>query len=129
MKQLFAIGVVGFFLFSCADAQEKTFETLNEEVMSLHDQIMPKTENLVSLQSKLDSLGKGADSVHVNKLKRALKQADDSMMDWMHHYSLDSLEKMSIKEKISYLTTQISELRRIEKLTDSTITAAKDYVK
>lgn len=129
MKKILTIGIIGLTLASCSDAQEKMYETLNEEVMSLHDQIMPKTESIVSLQGKLDSLAKGPDSVHVKKLQAALSKADGSMMDWMHHYSLDSLEKMNLKDKISYLTGQISQLQTIEKLTDSTLNAAKNYVK
>jgi len=129
MKKILSIGIISFTLISCSDAQEKMYEKLNEEVMALHDHIMPKTETIVSLQSKLDSLAKGPDSVHVKKLKAALSKADASMMDWMHHYSLDSLEKMSIKDKISYLSGQISQLQTIEKLTDSTLAAAKNYVK
>lgn len=114
--------------FSCENAQEKVFDKLNEEVMSLHDQIMPKTEDLVTLKSQLDSLSKGPDSTHVKQLQSALSKADNSMMDWMHHYSLDSLEKMSLKDKIDYLTLQINQLHAIDKLTDSTLTAAKNYV-
>ncbi len=116
-------------LSACENVQEKTADKLNEELMALHDQIMPKTENLVSLKSKLDSLAKGPDSLHVKKLQTALSKADESMMDWMHHYSLDSLEKMSIQDKIKYLSSQITQLHSIEQLTDSTITAAKNYVK
>lgn len=129
MKKIFLSLVLISFLSSCDNAQEKAYEKLNEEVMSLHDKIMPKTEDLVSLKNKLDSLSKGSDSTHVKKLQSALSKADESMMDWMHHYSLDSLEKMSIQDKISYLTSQINQLNAIEKLTDSTITAAKNYVK
>lgn len=127
-KSLIAL-ITCFIFFSCNDAQEKAYEKLNEEVMALHDKIMPKTEDLVTLKGKLDSFAKGPDSIHVKKLQIALSKADESMMDWMHHYSLDSLEKMSISDKISYLTKQINQLSSIEKQTDSTINAAKNYVK
>lgn len=129
MKKM--ISALSFFIIlsSCENAQEKAFETLNEEVMSLHDNIMPKTEDLVTLKSKLDSLSKGPDSIHVKRIQIALAKADESMMDWMHQYSLDSLEKMSIEDKISYLRNQIGQLQSIEKLTDSTISAAHQYVK
>lgn len=129
MKKVLILSIIGLTLVSCTDAQEKMYEKLNEEVMSLHDQIMPKTESIVTLQNKLDSLAKGPDSVHVKKLQAALSKADASMMDWMHNYSLDSLEKMNLKDKISYLTGQISQLQTIEKLTDSTLAATKNYVK
>ena len=116
-------------LISCQDAKEKAFDSLNQEVMELHDKIMPKSELLTNYKSKLDSLAKGPDSVHVKKLQIALEKADQSMMDWMHNFSLDSLDKMDIKSKLAYLSNQLTELKNIDQLTDSTLNASKKYIK
>jgi len=48
-------------------------------------------------------------------------------MDWMHHFSLDSLEKMDVTNKISYLKNQLEALKNLEKSTDSSVHAAKTY--
>jgi hypothetical protein len=67
---------------------------------------MPKTEQIVSLKSQLDSLSTGADSTHVRKLISSLDKADKSMMDWMHQFSIDSLGKMDVEKKMIYLQSQ-----------------------
>lgn len=119
--------LIGTGLLACSQAEEKLSEELQEKVMSLHDNLMPKTEEIVSLQSQLDSLTTGKDSVHVNKLKKALAKSDQAMMDWMHQFSIDSLSKMEVKSKLEYLGKQYDQLKELQKLTDSTLHAAKAY--
>ena len=121
--------IMGLFLsvISCSQAEEKLSEELQGKVLGLHDELMPKTEEIISLQVQLDSLSTGKDSVHVNKLKHALAKSDQAMMDWMHQFSIDSLGKMDVKSKIEYLGKQYNQLKGLQKLTDSSLHAAKAY--
>lgn len=112
---------------SCNQAEEKLSQELNNQVLELHDQLMGKTEDLVKLKSRLDSLTLGKDSVNVHKIIESLNRADESMMDWMHHFSVDSLRKMDVLNKISFLKKQLEELKNLEKSTDSSVHAAKTY--
>ena len=114
-------------LGSCNQAEQKLSQELNDQVMQLHDQLMGKTEDILKLKKRLDSLSNGEDSVNVNKIIVSLNKADESMMDWMHHFSLDSLEKMDVTNKISYLKNQLEALKNLEKSTDSSVHAAKTY--
>jgi len=114
-------------LGSCNQAEQKLSQELNDQVMQLHDQLMGKTEDILKLKKRLDSLSNGEDSVNVNKIIVSLNNADASMMDWMHHFSLDSLEKMDVTNKISYLKNQLEALKNLEKSTDSSVHAAKTY--
>jgi len=114
-------------LGSCNQAEQKLSRELNDQVMQLHDQLMGKTEDILKLKRRLDSLSTGQDSVNVNKIIVSLNNADASMMDWMHHFSLDSLEKMDVTNKISYLKNQLEALKNLEKSTDSSVHAAKTY--
>jgi hypothetical protein len=124
MKKLIAVCLL---LVGCSQAEEKLSEELQAKVLELHDVLMPKTEQIVSLKSKLDSLSSGVDSVQVNKLIGALDKADRSMMDWMHQFSIDSLGKMDVKKKMIYLNSQYQQLTELQKLTDSTLDAAQKY--
>jgi hypothetical protein len=124
MKKLL---VFGFLVLGCSQAEEKLSEELKAKVLGLHDVLMPQTEHIVSLKSKLDSLSTGADSVQVNKLIKALDKADQSMMDWMHQFSIDSLDKMEVTTKLIYLKNQYQQLTDLQKLTDSTLHAAQTY--
>jgi hypothetical protein len=114
-------------LFACSQAEEKLSDELKTKVLGLHDELMPKTEEIISLQAQLDSLSTGKDSVHVNKLKKALAKSDQAMMDWMHQFSIDSLGKMDVKSKIEYLGKQYNQLKELQKHTDSSLHAAKAY--
>ena len=118
---------VAFIFNSCNQAEEKLSQELNDQVMQLHDQLMGKTEDVLKLKSRLDSLTNGKDSVNVHKIIASLNKADESMMDWMHHFSVDSLEKMDALTKISYLKKQLEALKNLEKSTDSSVHAAKTY--
>ena len=124
MKKLIAVCLL---LVGCSQAEEKLSEELQAKVLELHDVLMPKTEQIVSLKSKLDSLSSGVDSVQVNKLIGALDKADRSMMDWMHQFSIDSLGKMDVNTKVIYLKNQYTQLTELQKLTDSTLDAAQKY--
>lgn len=124
-----SITALGIFLVcACSPAEEKLSQELNEQVMSLHDKLMPQTEQIVQLKGTLDSLSHGKDSTHVKRLIQSLDKADQSMMDWMHQFSVDSLEKLDVKAKMLYLSKQLGQLKHVEAITDSSLSAAKKYV-
>lgn len=124
MKKYIALS---FLLLGCSQAEEKLSEELQAKVLGLHDVLMPKTEQIVSLKTKLDSLTTGADSTHVRKLISSLDKADKSMMDWMHQFSIDSLGKMDVNTQVIYLKNQYNQLTKLQQLTDSTLNAAQKY--
>jgi len=124
MKKYIALTLL---LLGCTQAEEKLSQELKDNVLGLHDDLMGKTEQIVSLKSKLDSLSSGADSVQVKRLLGALNKADNSMMDWMHQFSIDSLDKMEVGAKMIYLQKQYEQLTGLQKLTDSTLHAAQTY--
>ena len=126
-KKLLSFLFVLFILSSCNEAEEKLSQELNDQVMQLHDQLMGKTEDVLKLKSRLDSLSNGKDSVNVHKIIASLNKADESMMDWMHQFSVDSLGKMDAVNKITYLKKQLEALKNLEKSTDSSVHAAKNY--
>ena len=124
MKKYIALSLL---LLGCSQAEEKLSEELQAKVLGLHDVLMPKTEQIVSLKTKLDSLSTGADSTHVRQLISSLDKADKSMMDWMHQFSIDSLGKMDVNTKVIYLKNQYTQLTELQQLTDSTLDAAQKY--
>ncbi len=130
MKTKFALLylVLFFGLHACQEAEQKIKEVLNEQVMNLHDKLMPQTEEIIQLKSQLDSLSTGKDSTHVHNLIQSLTIAENEMMNWMHHFSLDSLDKMDVKNQVKYLQSQYLQLKSVEKITDSTLYAAKKYI-
>lgn len=119
--------VLSLLVFGCSHAEEKLTQELKSTVLGLHDDLMSKTEQIISFKSKLDSLSTSADSVQVKQLIGALEKADNSMMNWMHQFSIDSLNKMEVNTKFIYLKKQYKQLTDLQKLTDSTLHAAQTY--
>jgi hypothetical protein len=64
----------------------------------------------------------------VKNLITSLYKAETEMMDWMHHFSIDSLDKMEIKKQVLYLQSQYNQLKNVQNITDSTLNAAKKYI-
>jgi hypothetical protein len=130
MKTIFSFLLIVILIGSnsCQEAEQKTKDVLNEQVMSLHDKLMPQTEEIIALKSQLDSLSTGKDSTHINNLITSLNKAENEMMNWMHHFSIDSLDKMEIKNQVLYLKSQYKQLKSVENITDSTLNAAKKYI-
>jgi hypothetical protein len=126
-KKLIALFLLSSFI-SCTTAEEKLSLELQEKVLGLHDTLMPKTEQLIGLKASLDSLSHGKDSVQVKQIMWALGRADQSMMDWMHQFSLDSLSKLDVAQKVSYLQSQYTTLTQLKSTTDSSLHAAQTYL-
>lgn len=126
---IFSTFLISIALVSCSQSEDAAVKELNDSVMTLHDELMPKTEQIIQLKTSLDSLSKGPDSVHVKKLIQSLDKADSEMMNWMHQFSIDSLSSLDFKAKLLYLNEQLNKLRTVENLTDSTLHAANQYKK
>ena len=129
---------VAISIASCQTQEQKQIDTLEKEVMMIHDAVMPKMGELVALQSTLskhiayiDSLLKitPSDTSLQNTLKQStmlatdLKKADDGMMNWMHQYKGDSLKKLPPKEAIQSLT---NEKIKIEQVSDDMLKSIED---
>jgi hypothetical protein len=126
---------------ACSNPQKNQAEKLEKEVMMIHDAVMPKMGELLSLESaisrriaQLDSITQSnpTDSLSHSLLKNALllssqlKKADDGMMDWMHRYKGDSLKKTAPEEAIKALTR---EKINIEQVSDDMLKSIEDAQK
>ncbi len=82
---LFVVASVLFLCSSCKDSspEGKEIQQLHEEVMVIHDDVMPKMRDIYKLRK---ALLKHDDQSEVEHLISALENADDAMMDWMADY-------------------------------------------
>ena len=131
----------GFIVAACSNPQKDQAAKLEKEVMMIHDAVMPKMGELISLESaiskriaKLDSItqSNSTDTSSQSSLKKAfqlssqLKKADEGMMDWMHRYKGDSLKKLAPEEAIKALT---HEKIKIEQVSDDMLKSIEDAQK
>ena len=100
-------------------------QALYDQVMDIHDEVMPKMEDIYKM--KIELLEKIANTPGMVEEKRKeleaiisnLDSTNNAMMDWMHNFNPvpDSVDQEKARE---YLET---EMERIKKVRDRTIEA------
>ena len=113
-----------------------------KELMAIHDSIMPATETIMKLKSQISAEINKADSLLALKPDKALKTrkakaleinallklADDEMMDWMHQYRADSLEKLDDEQATVYITDQKQKIDAVRNLMKRSIRDAELFI-
>ncbi|MCX7767418.1 MAG: hypothetical protein N2110_00140 [Flavobacteriales bacterium] len=97
MNSFRSLLVVIFFIpWACGPSKREKEEQLRREVMSIHDEVMPRTEDLYRLRKKIQAVLDSLDTLPLTdtllrhkarQLILMLRSADDSMMHWMHNYN------------------------------------------
>ncbi|WP_281541512.1 hypothetical protein [Maribacter aestuarii] len=129
-----SFSIVSLLLFSSCKEEKKVEEgpTQMEQVMAIHDEVMPKMGKLGKLVSQLkpmaDSLG---DESAQAKAMRDLQQANESMMDWMKDFGdrFDSDEILEGKElsaeKQKWLDEEEEKVKKVKEEINSSIAQAE----
>ena len=123
---------------ACQNGEQAQINTLEKEVMMIHDAVMPKMGELVALENTLQKHISQTDSLlkikpNDSTLQQALEQsrflalqlreAAHSMMDCMQHYKGDSLKKLPPSQAIQALT---QEKIKIEQVSDDMLKSIED---
>lgn len=116
--------------FSCDKAQQEDKQKkLIDEVMAIHDEVMPKMEEIMTLKSELDSVAKvSADSVQAKELISALDSADIKMSVWMEEYNPEAVKEKGSDEVIKYFEGEKKRISEVKELTNTSITKAKQFL-
>lgn len=121
--------LIPFLIISC-ESKDKEIEKLKSETIAIHDEVMPKMDNIMKLKKSLRSM---TDSVSTEKnqtiqeLIISLEESDKAMMNWMRNYD-PQMKDMSDDEKIEYLKNQKSSIQEVSELMKSSISEAERYV-
>lgn len=108
-------------------------QALYEQVMDIHDEVMPKTDEIYKLKKDLqDKIAKSPDMVadkkkQLDQIIHELDSADDSMMDWMHKFNPlpDSANQEKARE---YLENEMEKIKKVRELINGSIEKAKAEV-
>ncbi len=115
--------------YSCKEKQKAT-ETaqnpLHEEVMAIHDQVMPEMTTIHNLKKDLKAIEKPeTKEIILNQIKE-LNDADEAMMAWMAAFkvpedkTLEGAYLLLEKEKIKQVSDMMySSMDRAKKMIDS----------
>jgi DNA repair exonuclease SbcCD ATPase subunit len=100
--------------------EEGSNQALEQEIMKIHDEVMPKMDEIYRLKEDLKSKLATAPALAEEKKKELentvaeLDSASDSMMDWMHKYSPipDSVE--GAEKAREYLENEMEKIRKVK---------------
>lgn len=132
MKNLFGFIFLAFLvLAACGKAGDNTAREYEEEegenpnralydrVMDLHDEVMPKMEDIYEIKGQLkERIANAPDMVQERKEKiesliLKLDAASKSMMDWMHDF--DPLPDTADQEQArAYLEDQMEKIKKVK---------------
>ncbi|MBZ0246419.1 MAG: hypothetical protein K8H85_10760 [Cyclobacteriaceae bacterium] len=112
------------------DANEDPNQALYDQVMNLHDEVMPKMEDIYKIKSQLqEKIANSPDLVKERKeaLERmilTLDSANNSMMDWMHQFNPlpDSVDE---EQSRAYLESQMEKIKEVKEIMITTLEEAK----
>jgi len=130
----FSISVLLATLFFSCKTDKKSVEELQADVIEVHDEVMPKMDDIMKLKAQLKLIKVDTSEVLpsdelvlVNNLIDNLEKADKSMMNWMRNY--DSLmEGMSEEEKLNYLMKEEAAIKLVKQKMLSAISEAKTFI-
>lgn len=123
-------------LNSCKNEKKMEGPTQMEEVMNIHDEVMPKMGTIGKLVGQLkpmaDSLG--MESAEAKAMKD-LQEANKSMMDWMQEFGnkFDPEEILEGKElseeKMQLLDEEEEKIKAVKEAINSSIARAEELLK
>jgi len=139
MKRTILFLILTSFLVvnGCGPKSPTENEILREEVIAVHDEVMPKMGKLKSLERKaLEKVNEletedPVDSVRVEEFKALaydLSHAHDSMFDWMHQYEPVDGDQ-SEEELKEYLDNQMVLVSEVNVEMKKALAKAEDLLK
>ena len=83
---------LAFFTYSCETKESPERKKLYNEVMAIHDDVMPEMKTINTLEraikKKIDSNGSQDSIVMMKATLKRLETADQMMMNWMHELNV-----------------------------------------
>ncbi len=127
MKKLIILLMFSFTIVACKDANKELYN----RVMDVHDEVMPKMEDIYRLKKDLqDNISSSPDMVSERKqeLERVISNLDsasNAMMDWMHKFSplADTVDRQQAKE---YLESEMERIKEVKEQMVKAIELAKN---
>ncbi len=113
--------------------EEGPNQALYNQMMDVHDEVMPKMDDIMKLKRELqEQIANSPDMVVERKeeLERVISNLDsasNSMMSWMHRiHEFDPLADSVDQEKArEYLESEMEEIRKVKELINESIEKAK----
>lgn len=119
MNRILKYIVLPFLIASACQQLPSEEKKLYEEVMFIHDEVMPKTKNIYrkskALKSMVSEKTDNMKNKQISKVLDQLDQADKAMFDWMAAFK----KKNDFEEGYDYQAYLASEKIRIQAVADA----------
>jgi len=137
MKTILSTIFLSILLFAaCTDKEKSARDQLFKQVMEVHDEIMPKMDDIMDyqkqLKEKMEALSSEAevDSVAISKIEVAIADLDnshDAMMGWMRQFNKD-YEGMVHEDILKYLSGQKEKIKNVGEVTNAALKQAEELL-
>lgn len=135
----FAMALLGLSLiWACNNSAEaentnaestSASETLNKEVLELHDKVMPEMTPMMNLSAELSQASIGReDSLDFMTAATELRYAKEAMMTWMREFSGNFSEDWTEEEKIAFLKNEKAKMERIDAKTQDALANGRELM-
>jgi uncharacterized protein YoxC len=124
------------WLMSCDEKKKEAKDVLYDQVMEVHDEIMPKMGDIMKykkqLKIKMEELAADPEmnAEKIEKVKQAITELDNShedMMAWMREFNPD-FEGMVTEEVMQYLNEQKVKIEQVGKETYAALNSAEELI-
>ena len=117
-----------FIILGCGPKHDNPeVKKLYDEVMEIHDEVMPKISDISKLRRKIKKQENKPPSTLT--LIKQLEDADDGMMSWMSDFQVYKSYKDSTKEsKMRYLNIEKMKIKKVSDDMHTAITTAKQHL-
>jgi hypothetical protein len=113
--------LLSILIISCGPPKDPAYQKLYDEVMVIHDDVMPKMTDINRAKKKLRKLKDGTNDELITLQIEQLDAADEAMMSWMHEF--DSPELPTLEENLEYLN---AEKDKIQAVSDQMLQSLKE---
>jgi hypothetical protein len=142
MKKHISIFGLAAILFACGQDKDRVIE-LEGQVLAIHDEVMPRMDDIMTLKSqlskkilKMDSLqneGISGNNIAEERMKAAdlnqkLNESDKLMMEWMHTYRGDSAKKLQPEQAVLYFEAEKKKIEEVKQVTIKSIKDTQDFL-
>jgi hypothetical protein len=132
---VFARLLIAFLVLNLFSCQNNDAEVLHNEIMDIHDEVMPKTSEIAYLYLAFRKKVETDSTISLDQKMELLKQADDlekaedEMMVWMNDYIPPHKMKTSKNniQIIAYLQEQKKIISNIKVHTDASLASGKKW--
>lgn len=133
MKRVLSLFAIILIVFSCTKKEDK-FETLKTEVFAIHDEVMPKMGELMSLKKKVLERVEGNENPdELRGVALRLENAQEGMMKWMNDWSVNSTphvnNESTEEEKMAFINAEMERVKKVREDINSSIAEAKEILK